>query len=78
MIGIKIPNLAGNRIWAARLEGRDSTDHATVTDLLLLNNVNVNLLILLSVLAQMVASLPLAQRVWGLIPGGVVNFQPGG
>ena len=29
---IKIPDPAGNRIRAAGLEGRDSTDHATVTD----------------------------------------------
>ena len=31
-IGIKIPDPARNRTRAARLEGRDSTDHATVTD----------------------------------------------
>ena len=30
---IRIPYPAGNRIRAARLEGRDSTDHATETDL---------------------------------------------
>ena len=29
---IKIPDPAGNRIRAARLEGRDSTDHPTATD----------------------------------------------
>ena len=29
---IKIPDPAGNRIRAAELEGRDSTDHATATD----------------------------------------------
>ena len=31
-IEIKIPDPAGNRTRAATLEGRDSTDHATVTD----------------------------------------------
>ena len=29
---IKIPHPAGNRIRAAGLEGRDSTDHTTATD----------------------------------------------
>ena len=29
----------------------------------------------LAALAQMVACLPLVQRVWGSIPGGVVNFH---
>ena len=29
---IKIPDPAGNRIWAAGFEGRNSTDHATATD----------------------------------------------
>ena len=29
----------------------------------------------LAVLAQMVACLPLVQRVWGSIPSGVVNFH---
>ena len=33
-IGIKSPDPAGNRTRAAGLEGRDSTDHATVTDVL--------------------------------------------
>ena len=33
---IKIPDAAGNRTRAAGLEGRDSTDHATATDCLLL------------------------------------------
>ena len=33
-IGIKIPDPAGNVTWAAGLEGRDSTDHATATDYL--------------------------------------------
>ena len=28
----------------------------------------------LAVLAQMVACLPLVQKVWGSIPNGVVNF----
>ena len=32
----------------------------------------------LAALAQMVACLPLVQQVRGLIPGGVVNFQPRG
>ena len=32
-IGIKIPDPAGNRTRAAGLEGRDSTDHATATDM---------------------------------------------
>ena len=32
MIGIKIPDPAGNLSRAAGLEGRDSTDHATATD----------------------------------------------
>ena len=32
----------------------------------------------LAALAQMVACLPLVQRVRGSIPGGVVNFQPWG
>ena len=32
-IGIKIPDPAGNRTRVAGLEDRDSTDHATVTDL---------------------------------------------
>ena len=32
-IGIKIPDPAGNRTRSAGLEGRDSTDHATATDL---------------------------------------------
>ena len=31
-IEIKIPDPAGNRTRAAGLEGRDSTDHATATD----------------------------------------------
>ena len=31
-VGIKFPDPAGNRTWAAGLEGRDSTDHATATD----------------------------------------------
>ena len=31
---IKIPDPAGNRTWAAGLEGRDSTDHATAMDLI--------------------------------------------
>ena len=31
-IGIKIPDPAGNRTQAAGLEGRDSTDHATATN----------------------------------------------
>ena len=30
---------------------------------------------MLTALAQMVACLPLIQRVWGSIPGGVVNFH---
>ena len=30
---IKIPEPAGNRTQAAELEGRDSTDHATATDI---------------------------------------------
>ena len=30
--GIKIPDPAGNLTRAARLEGRDSTDHSTATD----------------------------------------------
>ena len=34
-IGIKIPDPAGNRTRAAGLEGRDSTDHATATDILM-------------------------------------------
>ena len=29
----------------------------------------------LAALAQMVACLPLVEQVWGLIPGGVVNFR---
>ena len=29
---IKTPDPARNRTWAARLEGRDSTDHATATE----------------------------------------------
>ena len=33
------------------------------------------LIVLLSVLAQMVACLPLVQQVQGSIPGGVVNFN---
>ena len=33
---IKIPDPAGNRTRAAGLEGRDSTDHATATDSLIL------------------------------------------
>ena len=32
-IQIKIPDPTGNRTRAAGLEGRDSTDHATATDL---------------------------------------------
>ena len=32
-IEIKIPDPAGNRTWAAGLEGRDSTDHATAMDI---------------------------------------------
>ena len=36
---IKIPVPAGNRTRAAGLEGRDSTDHATTTDL---NNFNLS------------------------------------
>ena len=31
---IKIPDPAGNRTQATKLEGRDSTDHATTTDML--------------------------------------------
>ena len=31
---IKIPDPAGNRFRVAGLEGRDSTDHATATDLI--------------------------------------------
>ena len=38
---IKIPDPAGNRTWAAGLEGRDSTDHATATDKLLLTLLNL-------------------------------------
>ena len=34
-IGIKIPDPAGNRTRAAGLEDRDSTDHATATDILM-------------------------------------------
>ena len=30
---------------------------------------------LLAALAQKIACLPLVQRVWGSIPGGVVNFR---
>ena len=33
---IKIPNPAGNRTRAAGMEGRDSTDHATATDQLII------------------------------------------
>ena len=32
-IEIKIPDPAGNRTWASGLEGRDSADHATATDI---------------------------------------------
>ena len=32
MTKIKIPDPAGNQTRSARLEGRDSTDHATATD----------------------------------------------
>ena len=30
---LKIPDPAGKRAWAAGLEGRDSTDHATAIDM---------------------------------------------
>ena len=30
---------------------------------------------MLAALPQMVSCLPLIQQVWGLIPGGVVNFH---
>ena len=41
---IKIPNPAGNRTRAAGragLKGRDSTDHATATDRLIYNRINL-------------------------------------
>ena len=38
---IKIPDPAGNRTRVTWLEGRDSTDHATATDLFLINNANI-------------------------------------
>ena len=31
-VEIKIPELNGNRIWAAGFEGMDSTKHSTVTE----------------------------------------------
>ena len=34
---IKIPDPAGNRTRAAGLEGRDSTGHATATDIIIIN-----------------------------------------
>ena len=35
-IEIKISDPAGNRTWAVGLEGRDSTDHATETDIIII------------------------------------------
>ena len=39
---IKIPDPAGNRTRAAGLEGMDSTDHATATDILVNTNIKLN------------------------------------
>ena len=36
---------------------------------------SVSIMMLISVLAQMVACLPLVQQVWGSIPNGIVNFN---
>ena len=43
---INIPDPAGNRTWVAGLEGRDSTDHATATDGLLVSEILIFKLIL--------------------------------